>query len=262
MTGGRPMPVSTVPLTTRSLLEKSTRAVHGLRPHPMKDRLTVVITGATRGLGRAMADEFIRAGHTVAGCGRNEHGVCTIRRVHGEPHDFCAVDVASDTAVKSWASMVLARVGTPDLLINNAGVINRSAPLWELDAREFAEVMNVNVNGTVNVIRHFLPAMRERKKGVLVNFSSGWGRAVDAEVAPYCASKWAIEGLTKALAEELPSAMAAVAFNPGIIDTEMLRSCFGQAAGSYPSPAEWASTAVPFLLKLGAEDNGKSVTAP
>jgi len=228
----------------------------------MKDRLTVVITGATRGLGRAMVDEFVRAGHIVAVCGRKENSVRAIRQVHGEPHDFCAVDVTSDTAVKSWASMVMARIGPPDLLINNAGVINRSAPLWELDAREFAEVMNVNVNGVANVIRHFLPAMRERKQGVLVNFSSGWGRAVDAEVAPYCASKWAIEGLTRALAEELPSTMAAVAFNPGIIDTEMLRSCFGQAAGSYAAPEQWAASAVPYLLKLGARDNGKSVNAP
>jgi NAD(P)-dependent dehydrogenase (short-subunit alcohol dehydrogenase family) len=228
----------------------------------MKDRLAIVITGATRGLGRAMVEEFVRAGHIVAGCGRTEKDVREVRQIHADPHDFCAVDVTSDTAVKSWASMVMARIGPPDLLLNNAGVINRSAPLWELDAREFAEVINVNVIGVANVIRHFLPAMRERRQGVVVNFSSGWGRSVDAEVAPYCASKWAIEGLTKALAEELPSTMAAVAFNPGIIDTEMLRSCFRQAAGSYAAPDKWAATAVPYLLQLGAKDNGKSVNAP
>ncbi len=245
-----------------SLLVIARKCVHGARPHPMKDRLTVLITGATRGLGRAMVDEFVRAGHTVAGCGRTEKGVQALREVHPQPHDFCAVDVTSDTAVKSWASMVMARFGPPDLLLNNAGVINRSAPLWELDAREFAEVLQVNVNGVANVIRHFLPAMRERRKGVVVNFSSGWGRSADAEVAPYCASKWAVEGLTQALAQELPSTMAAVAFNPGVINTEMLQSCFGPAAGSYPSPAEWAASAVPYLLRLGPKENGKSVTAP
>jgi NAD(P)-dependent dehydrogenase (short-subunit alcohol dehydrogenase family) len=97
---------------------------------------------------------------------------------------------------------------------------------------------------------------------VIVNFSSGWGRATDAEVAPYCATKWAIEGLTQALAQELPSGMAAIPLNPGIINTEMLRSCFGGSASSYPSAAQWAKVAVPFLLSLGPADNGKPLSVP
>jgi NAD(P)-dependent dehydrogenase (short-subunit alcohol dehydrogenase family) len=79
-------------------------------------------------------------------------------------------------------------------------------------------------------------------------------------VAPYCATKWAIEGLTRALAQELPAGLAAIPLNPGIIDTDMLRSCFGGEAGSYPSPNEWAETAVPFLLQLGPKDNGKPLS--
>ena len=71
---------------------------------------------------------------------------------------------------------------------------------------------------------------------MIVNFSSGWGRSVDAEVAPYCATKWAIEGLTQALARELPPGLCAVPLNPGVIDTDMLRSCFGGSAGGYPQP--------------------------
>jgi NAD(P)-dependent dehydrogenase (short-subunit alcohol dehydrogenase family) len=101
-----------------------------------------------------------------------------------------------------------------------------------------------------------------RKQGVIVNFSSGWGRSTSPEVAPYCASKWAIEGLTQALAQELPPGMAAVPLNPGIIDTDMLRSCFGEGAAGYPSPEEWAQVAVPFLLGLGSKDNGKPLTVP
>jgi NAD(P)-dependent dehydrogenase (short-subunit alcohol dehydrogenase family) len=112
------------------------------------------------------------------------------------------------------------------------------------------------------VIRHFVPAMVEKKHGVIVNFSSGWGRSVSAEVAPYCATKWAIEGLTQALAEELPSGMCAVPLNPGIIDTEMLRSCFASGAGAYPKPEEWAKRAVPFILSLREEHNGQPLTVP
>jgi NAD(P)-dependent dehydrogenase (short-subunit alcohol dehydrogenase family) len=222
----------------------------------------VFITGVTRGLGRAMADEFIRLGHTVVGCGRSEKEIRQLREKAGPPHDFYAVDIASDDAVKSWASLCLNAYGPPDLLLNNAGVINRNARLWEIDAAEFDGVIDVNVKGTASVIRHLAPAMVKRKNGVIVNFSSGWGRSVDAEVAPYCASKWAIEGLTLALAEELPAGMAAVALNPGIIDTEMLRSCFGDSAGNYPSAPAWAKAAVPFLLRLGPKDNGKQLTAP
>jgi NAD(P)-dependent dehydrogenase (short-subunit alcohol dehydrogenase family) len=225
-------------------------------------RRVVLITGVTRGLGRAMVDEFVRLGHTVQGCGRSRDSIEQLRRQVGPPHDFAAMDVASDDEVKTWASRLLSSHGPPELVLNNAGVINRNARLWEISAQEFAQVMDVNVKGIVNVVRHFLPEMIKHQRGVIVNFSSGWGRSTDAEVAPYCASKWAIEGLTQALAQELPSGLAAVALNPGIINTDMLRSCFGGSASGYPSPEEWAKTAVPFLLKLGPEDNGKPLTAP
>jgi NAD(P)-dependent dehydrogenase (short-subunit alcohol dehydrogenase family) len=119
-----------------------------------------------------------------------------------------------------------------------------------------SEVVDANVKGVFHVIRSFVPAMVSRRRGIIVNFSSGWGRSTSPEVAPYCATKWAIEGLTRALAEELPSGMAAVPLNPGIIDTDMLRICFGADAKAYPDPHSWAQRAVPFVLGLTARDNG------
>ena len=220
----------------------------------------VVITGATRGLGRAMAAEFVRLGHTVTGCGRSKDGVAELQRRFGRPHDFCVVDVASERDVKAWAKRVIALHGPPDLLVNNAGVINRNAVLWEVPAAEFDRVIDINIKGVANVIRHFVPGMVERSSGVIVNFSSGWGRSTDAEVAPYCATKWAIEGLTRALARELPDGMAAVPLNPGVINTEMLRTCFGDSASSYPDPGRWAKRAAPFLLGLGPRHNGRSLS--
>jgi NAD(P)-dependent dehydrogenase (short-subunit alcohol dehydrogenase family) len=104
--------------------------------------------------------------------------------------------------------------------------------------------------------------MVERKTGVIVNLSSGWGRSASAEVAPYCASKWAIEGLTKALAEELPRGMAAIPLNPGVINTDMLRASFGDSAGRYPDADAWSRKAAPFLLQLGTKHNGQSVSVP
>jgi NAD(P)-dependent dehydrogenase (short-subunit alcohol dehydrogenase family) len=209
-----------------------------------------------------MADEFIRQGHTVLGCGRSRRVIEQLRRQFGSPHEFSEVDVSSDNDVKNWADRLLDSYGPPELVLNNAGGINRNARLWEVPEREFSKVIDVNIKGIANVIRHFVPAMVKRKRGVIVSFSSGWGRFTDAEVAPYCATKWAVEGLTQAFAQELPSGMAAVALNPGIINTDMLQSCFGDSASGYPSPAEWAKSAVPFLLNLGPGDNGKQMTAP
>ena len=222
----------------------------------------ILITGVSRGLGRAMTEEFIQLGHVVLGCGRSAKEIVALQKQFPAPNNFAVVDVADDAQVAAWAKKILAAHAAPDLLLNNAALINRNAPLWQVPAQEFSDVIDVNLKGVANVIRHFVPAMIARRSGVIVNFSSGWGRTTDADVAPYCATKWAIEGLTQALAQELPPGLAAVPLNPGIINTEMLRSCFGGGANSYPTADEWAKTAVPFLLKINSTDNGQPLTAP
>lgn len=222
----------------------------------------IVLTGASRGLGRAMTAGFAAAGHTVHGCARDRAAIEGLAREFPEPHTWHVVDVVDDAAVRRWAKEVIDSAGPPDLLVNNAAIINPNAALWKVSAGEFDPVIDVNIKGIANVIRHFVPAMVERRRGVIVNFSSGWGRSVSAEVAPYCATKWAVEGLTRALAEELPKGMAAVPLNPGIIDTDMLRSAFGDGAGEYPPPEKWARRAVPFILGLDADDNGEPLTMP
>lgn len=221
----------------------------------------MVLTGCTRGLGRALTEYFATNGFRVAGCGRSSQLVAEMKGAFPE-HDFAMIDVARDAEVEVWAAEVIARHGAPDLLINNAAVIAPNACMWELSRTNFDEVIDVNIKGTANVLRHFVPAMAERRRGVIVNFSSGWGRSTSPKVAAYCASKWAIEGLTQSLAQELPAGMAAVALNPGIIDTEMLRECFGEEAAHYPNPAEWVKSAGPFLAGLGAKDSGKALSVP
>jgi NAD(P)-dependent dehydrogenase (short-subunit alcohol dehydrogenase family) len=221
---------------------------------------TILITGVSRGLGRALTEEFIRLGHVVIGCGRSEKEIAQLQKQFRAPNDFSIVDVSNDEQVAAWAERVLQSHAAPDLLLNNAALINRNAPLWQVPAQEFSDVIDVNIKGVVNVIRHFVPAMIKQGGGVIVNFSSGWGRSTDAEVAPYCATKWAIEGLTQALAQELPPGMAAVPLNPGIINTAMLQSCFAGGANNYPKANEWAKIAAPFLLKINSADNGRQLT--
>ena len=226
----------------------------------MPQQKTIVITGATRGLGRAMTAGFVEKGHRVIGCGRSSESIDALRSELGDLTRFDVVDVSQGEQVKQWAETVLAEFGPPDLLINNAALMNHPASLWEIDGEEFDSLVDVNIKGVANVIRHFVPAMVNRETGVIVNFSSGWGRSTSPEVAPYCATKWAIEGLTLSLAQELPAGMAAVPLNPGVINTDMLQICFGGSASSYPTAAKWAKRAVPFLLQLGPEDNGSSLS--
>lgn len=209
-----------------------------------------------------MADGFRDAGCCVIGCSRSAEAIAALEEAFGQPHQFAAIDVSREEDVLNWAKDLRSQGLVPDLLLNNAAVINANAPLWKVSSVEMASLLEVNVLGTHHMIRHYVPAMIERGSGVIVNFSSGWGRSTSPDVAPYCATKWAIEGLTRALAAELPSGMAAVPLNPGIINTEMLQSCFADGADHYPSAQQWATRAVPFLLGLGPEHNGEPLTAP
>jgi NAD(P)-dependent dehydrogenase (short-subunit alcohol dehydrogenase family) len=222
----------------------------------------VVITGVSRGLGRAMALGFAADGWTVSGCGTDAAALQVLAQELGQNHHVQACDVTDPAAVDSFATAATKRFGAPDLLLNNAATINPNKPLWEVTPDEFSRVIDVNLKGVHLIIRAFLPGMIQRGKGVVVNFSSGWGRSTSPEVATYCATKWGVEGLTAALAQELPAGLAAITLNPGVIDTRMLRSCFGEGAGSYPTPEEWAKAAVPFLAALNARHNGKALTVP
>ena len=228
----------------------------------MNEQRVIALTGASRGLGRAMVEQFVQRGHIVFGCARSRDSMEQLSHQYGPPHLFCSVDVSIESDVQQWADRLLSQTHAPDLLLNNAALINPPAPLWEVPSDVFSQVIDVNIRGVYHVARHFLPAMIQRGSGVLVNFTSGWGRTTAPEVAPYCCSKWAIEGLTRALADELPEGLAAIPLNPGIIDTDMLKTCFGSRASAFPSADAWAVRAVPFLLQLSRRHNGQPLTAP
>jgi len=224
--------------------------------------MLIWITGCTQGLGLALTETLTKRGHTIVGCGRNE---IAIQRLSEQLPNctFIPCDVSDDGSVEDFVEEALLSEGAPDMLINNAAIINDPAPLWEIPAEEFDSLTAVNINGVANVIRHTVPAMLAEGAGIIVNISSGWGRSTAPEVAPYCASKWAIEGLTQALSQELPDGLAAIALNPGIINTDMLRNCFGEEeAASYPAPELWAHTAAPFIENLSPAENGHALTAP
>jgi len=218
----------------------------------------VCISGCSRGLGRAMALEFASRGWKVAGGARSTDDLETLRNKLQSDHFIDFLDVTDPAGVDSFASRTEEILGVPDLLVNNAGLINRNAPLAEITPEEFSSVLSVNLGGIHNMIRSFVPKMIEKGQGIIANFSSYWGQSTAPEVAPYCATKWGVEGLTRSLAQELPSGLAAVAFNPGVINTDMLQSTFGAEAKNYPNPQDWSVDAVTRLENLDAQDNGHS----
>ena len=227
-----------------------------------KDIYTIVITGATKGLGRALTEEYMQLGHNIIGCGRSIDSIKSMSNSYKKNADFQVVDISNHNQVHTWAEDVLNKFGCPDFLLNNAGVINRNAPLWDVPEKEFSDVIDTNIKGIYNTVKEFVPEMIKVGKGIVVNFSSGWGRSTSPEVAPYCSSKWAIEGLSKSLAQEIPKGMVSVALNPGVIDTSMLRSCWNENARMYEKPENWAKRAAPFILYINPNDNGASLTAP
>ncbi|PWZ45113.1 NADPH-dependent pterin aldehyde reductase [Zea mays] len=145
----------------------------------------------------------------------------------------------SDSSVAELAKTVVEKKQVPDIIVNNAGTINKNNKTWNVSAEDFDMVVDTNIKGTANVLRHFVPLMIEKRHGIIINLSSAWGRSVAAEVAPYCASKWAIEGLTRSLAKELPPGLAAIALSPGVVNTDMLNSCFGSSAALYQTTETW-----------------------
>ena len=220
---------------------------------------SVCITGCSRGLGRALAVEFANRGWKVAGGARSKGCIEELKAELGPGSHLQILDVSVPEQVDSFAIATMERIGSPDLLVNNAGMINANAKLKDVSAGEFAQVLNTNLGGIHNMIRAFLPAMEKRGRGIIVNFSSYWGRSTAPEVGPYCASKWGVEGLTRSLAQELPAGLGTVAFNPGVIHTDMLRSCFGEEAKNYEDPTFWAKRATKCLVGLSPDQNGETI---
>ena len=138
---------------------------------------------------------FCARGWRVAGCGRDAEQLAALEREgveSDEAHFFGRCDVSREGDVAGFSAEVIGRFGAPQFVLNNAAIINANAPPWRVDAQEFSHVVDVNLKGVAAVMRYFLPAMLDQKGGGIVNSSSGWGRSTSPEVAPYCATKWAV----------------------------------------------------------------------
>jgi NAD(P)-dependent dehydrogenase (short-subunit alcohol dehydrogenase family) len=206
---------------------------------------SVIVTGTSTGIGLATALTLGRAGHKVYATMRNPSRAPELgERVAQEtlPVKISVMDVDSDRSVKEGIANIQKDAGQIDALVNNAG-IERNGSVEELPLSEFRVVMETNYFGALRCIQAVLPQMRERKNGCIINVTSVAGRIATSPLAPYTASKFALEALSDALAQEMKMFNVRVAIvEPGIIETPMARGLEEQPDDSlYPQQRRFAN---------------------
>ena len=178
-----------------------------------------VVTGANSGIGRAVAIHLATVGYDVYGTVRDmkkADKLLTMADSAGAKLNLVTMDVATDESVRDGMGQILAAAGRVDVLVNNAGV-GGNAVLEECPVSLYEDVMNVNVYGAVRCCQAVLPQMRARKSGTIVNITSIAGRLAALAQSPYVASKWAFEGISEALAQEVaPFGIRVVIIEPGV----------------------------------------------
>lgn len=186
----------------------------------------VVVTGCNSGIGLETAIALAKAGHNVFATMRNPaKGAALRERIAAEklPISIVALDVDSDDSVTQAFSEIRSRAGFIEVLVNNAG-IDRFGPVEELPFDDFRASMETNYFGALRCIRACLSEMRERRRGSIVNVSSIAGRLASSPMAAYTATKFALEALSEALAQEVkPFNIRVLIVEPGVIDTPMGR---------------------------------------
>jgi NAD(P)-dependent dehydrogenase (short-subunit alcohol dehydrogenase family) len=234
---------------------------------------TVLITGVTSGLGRALAVEFARRGHRVVGCGRRTDRLDALRaELSGSPgssgseHVLVRCDVSDKDDVRSFRDHVVGERGiVPDVIWANSGVAAPAGNLWEVKEAHFDRLVRININGVFYVLRAFLPDVlaASRRRGAtfkrVLATSSGLGHSTSPILGAYSASKWAVEALLKSCAQALAAEgnIGAYPLAPGVIQTEMMTN------KKMPTATQWSKDAVAYVLHgLTKEDSGRSVTVP
>lgn len=185
---------------------------------------SVIITGANRGIGLDTALAFGRADYKVYATMRNIARATVLQEIIEEESlniSMLQMDVNSDESVAECMELILSENSSIDVLVNNAG-IERHGAIEEMDISVFKEVMETNYFGVIRCIQAVLPQMRENENGCIINVASIAGHISSSPLAPYSASKFALEALSEALAQEVkPFNVRVGIVEPGIINTDM-----------------------------------------
>lgn len=216
---------------------------------------TVLITGASRGIGEATARLLAKLGANVALAARNETQVHRIANEIGSRAIGLACDVSDWDQARLAAERATQAFGQVDMLVNNAGLIDPIARIEDADPSAWARVVDVNVKGAFYMLRAVAPGMLKRRSGLVVNISSGAATSALEGWSHYCATKAALLSLTRTAHKELSSSgVNVVGLSPGTVATDMQRRI--KASGLNPVsqldweahiPTEWVARAIAWL---------------
>ena len=207
----------------------------------MTDRPVSVVTGANSGIGRAVSIRLALAGHRVVGTVRAAAKADKLRAMAdaaGATVELVELDVADDDSVRAGFAEIVDLAGRVDHLVNNAGV-GGNAVVEECPPSRYLDVMNVDLCGAVRCIQAVLPQMRERRAGTIVNVTSIAGRIAAIGQSPYVAAKWALEGISEGLAQEVaPFGIRVVIVEPGVTKSAIFAKNVDapNATGAYDAP--------------------------
>lgn len=218
-----------------------------------------IVTGASRGIGRATALALAERGLDVALLARSRADLARVAeevRSLGVKATTLPCDLSNTDEIKAAIERIVSDFGAPLVVINNAGVIHR-ALLHEMSLEAWREVLDVNLTAAFLVTRAALPSMRSAGRGRIVQVASISATLGTARASAYCASKWGLVGLMKSLAEELRgTGLATLAVLPGSVDTAML---VGSGFAPQMTPEDVASTIVYAALDAPDAMNGSSI---
>jgi len=221
----------------------------------------VLVTGASRGLGRALAHAFARSGAAVSMCSRGrerlDEAVAEVRALSPAPIEPFVADVGRESDVRRLVEGTLDRLGRLDVVVNNASLLGPRVPLEEYPPEEFARVLQVNTGGAFLVAHAAVPIMKRQGSGSIINVSSGVGNEARAEWGAYCISKFGIEALTGILAAELEATGVRVnTVDPGRMRTAMRAAAYpDEDPETLPEP----DAVTPVFLYL-ASDRASDIT--
>ena len=220
---------------------------------------TVIVTGSGRGIGKYIAKRLGREGANIVVTSRTAEDIektCNEINDEGGNAIFIKGDVTREDDVKNVINSTIEKFGKVDVLVNNAGAGMRKY-IWETKAEEFEEIMNVNVKGILFYMKHVIPEM-ERHGGLIINISSGAGKAGIPTLSVYCASKFAVIGLTEAAAQEVGRNVKIVALCPASVDIGMFKRLFPEEKAAL-EPEEVAQKIVDICMHPEKYDSGQSI---
>lgn len=183
-----------------------------------------LVTGATRGIGKAIAQQLVAQGVTVIGTATSDAGAASISDYLGEHGQGMTLDVADDASVQAVVGAVESRYGQLDILVNNAG-ITRDNLLMRMKDDEWDSVLDTNLKSVFRLCKGVMRGMMKRRSGRIINISSVVGTTGNPGQTNYCAAKAGLVGFTKALAKEIAARGITVnCVAPGFIDTDMTKT--------------------------------------